>query len=93
MVANDLNTANGISVVFQACKDLNNVIRRRDYLRAQVLYHTILTMLDVLGLEYVDYQLSLEDKELFAKWNEYRQAKDFAKADELRQELAIRGLL
>ena len=93
MVANDLNTANGISVVFQACKDLNNVIRRRDYLRAQVLYHTILTMLDVLGLEYVDYQLSLEDKELFAKWNEYRQTKDFAKADELRQELASRGLL
>ena len=92
-VANDLNTANGLSVLYQVIKDLNNVIRRRDYARANVLYHTVLEMLDVLGLEYVDYQLTTEDKQLFDSWNEARANKDFTKADELRAVLVSRGLL
>ena len=54
---------------------------------------TLNLMLDIFGVEYDIINLSIEDKELFNKWNEYKAAKDFVKADEIRNELMKRNLL
>lgn len=92
-LCDDLNTANGLSVLFQTIKELNQVLRRQDYNRAIVLRNNVLEMLEILGLEYKAPILSASDIELFKQWKAYRKAKDFTKADELRTELIKRGLM
>ena len=52
-----------------------------------------MAMLDIFGIKYQVLELSDEDKELFAKWNEYKSQKDFANADIIRNELMNKGLL
>ena len=93
MVANDLNTANGLSVLYQNLKELNVASRQKDMDKVQILYNTIAQMLDVLGLEFSEVILSEEDKELYKKWEEYRKEKNFEKADEIRKLLASKGLV
>lgn len=92
-IANDLNTANGLSIVFQTIKDLNMALRQKKFDEMAVLFNSVLEMLDVLGLEYVSNKLSAEDIDVYQQWNKYRIEKNFEKADELRQELIKRGLI
>ena len=47
----------------------------------------------ILGLVFNERELSLEDKELFNKWNEFKANKDFNSADEIRKILMERNLL
>ncbi len=89
----DLNTSNGLTIIYGAIKDMNNALRSKDYNTLSVLFNSVLEMIDVLGLKYEDVKLSNEDKELFNKWNEYRLNKDFANADIIRNKLSEKGLI
>ena len=50
-------------------------------------------MLDLLGITVDEVKVTDEDRELFAKWNEAKAAKDFASADQYRAKLTEKGLL
>ena len=47
----------------------------------------------ILGLEYDFVTLSDEDKEIYNKWLEYRNNKDFENADKMRAELVDRKII
>lgn len=94
-MCDDMNTPNAFAVLFEANKQLNQALRQRDidFLLVGQILAAIEAMLDVLGIEMAKPSLSDEDKEIFSKWNEAKQAKDFALADILRQKLQSKGLL
>lgn len=91
----DLNTPNAYAVVFEIVKAINQKVRVReiDYADLAKAVNALTSCLDVLGIDYPRIKLSGDDRELFARWNEAKAAKDFAKADEYRQQLTERGLL
>ncbi len=91
----DLNTPNAYKVIFDVVKELNQALRTRQ-VNADIVsrdYNAIRKMLDVLGVDIAKVILTDEDKELYAKWNEAKAAKDFASADGYRLELQNRGIL
>lgn len=91
----DLNTPNAYAVVFEIVKAINQKVRVReiDYADLAKTVNALTSCLDVLGIDYPRIKLSGDDRELFVRWNEAKAAKDFAKADEYRQQLTERGLL
>lgn len=92
---NDLNTPNAFAAVFEACKQLNNAMRKKeaDYEEIASLTAALKRMLHVLGIDYEDIKLSEEDHQLFAAWEAAKAQRDFTKADEYRNQLTQRGLL
>jgi len=94
-LANDLNIADALTIVYDALKELNASIRVRelDYDRVATLFNTINNMLDVLGIYKYTYRLSNEDKEIFKAWNDAKAIKDFELADTYRNKLMEKGIL
>ena len=91
----DMNTPNAYEVIFNTVKQLNTALRSKeiDFETVSKYRNAVEKMLNVLGINVDKVVLSDENKELFAKWNDAKSAKDFAKADEYRNELTARGLL
>ena len=91
----DMNTPNAYEVIFNTVKQLNTALRSKeiDFETVSKYRNAVEKMLNVLGIVVDKVVLSDEDKELFAKWNDAKSAKDFAKADGYRNELTARGLL
>ena len=91
----DMNTPNAYEVIFNTVKQLNTALRSKeiDFETVSKYRNAVEKMLNVLGIVVDKVVLSDKDKELFAKWNDAKNAKDFAKADEYRNELTARGLL
>lgn len=91
----DMNTPNAYEVIFNTVKQLNTALRSKeiDFVTVSKYRNAVEKMLNVLGIVVDKVVLSDKDKELFAKWNDAKSAKDFAKADEYRNELTARGLL
>lgn len=91
----DMNTPNAYEVIFNTVKQLNSALRSKeiDFVTVSKYRNAVEKMLNVLGINVDKVVLSDKDKELFAKWNDAKSAKDFAKADEYRNELTARGLL
>ena len=91
----DMNTPNAYEVIFNTVKQLNTALRSKeiDFETVSKYRNAVEKMLNVLGIVVDKVVLSDKDKELFAKWNDAKSAKDFAKADEYRNELTARGLL
>ncbi|MCI8272040.1 MAG: cysteine--tRNA ligase [Erysipelotrichaceae bacterium] len=94
-MCDDLNTPNAFASVFETTKVLNTALRQREVdIRAVArLVKTLEKMMEVLGIPVYPLALTQEDKELYAKWNEAKKAKDFAAADELRVQLMEKGIL
>lgn len=53
---------------------------------------TLLTIRDVLGLDLLDDDITDEEKQTIAQREQARQAKDWARADELREQLKKQGI-
>lgn len=92
---NDLNTPNAFAAVFEACKQLNNALRKKeaDFEAIATLTTALKRMLHVLGIAFEEIKLSDEDHRLFAEWEAAKAQRDFTKADEYRNRLTQRGLL
>ena len=91
----DLNTADALSAVFELVK-FANVEGKETSSPAflQALKNEIVTLCDILGL-IVDVQedeLDEEIEKLIAERQAARKAKDFARADQIRDELLARGI-
>ena len=91
----DMNTPNAYTVIFETVKKLNTALRQReiDWNTAGAYCGAVVKMLGVLGIVVPEVSVTEEDRELFAKWNEAKAAKDFAAADDCRAKLIEKGLL
>ena len=95
----DLNTPEALSILFELAKLINS----SDNLEEQRMYSSTMKKLgQVLGLlhecseVFFQYGESLSDDEIEAqiqKRNEARKAKDFQKADQIRDNLAELGII
>ena len=92
---NDLNTADGISVIFDLVKFANTTTSggaTKAY--AKALKEEILRLGDVMGLilEKTPDSLDEEIEQLIEERQQARRNKDYAKADEIRDELLAKGI-
>jgi cysteinyl-tRNA synthetase len=91
----DFDTAHGLAVVFEARRDANRAIDDGDVERAAALLAAVHELLDVLGLvadEGDDDEDDAEIDALVRARDEARAARDFARADALRDDLTARGV-
>lgn len=91
----DLNTPNAFAAIFDAVKQLNQVVRQRDvdFTALGLKVNAVEKMLDVLGIENHRIVLSEEDKNLHAEWKSAVAQKDFELADKFRAQLIEKGIL
>ncbi len=87
----DFNTSNLITYLLELIKELNTQMRNNENISDT--YDKIQLINYILGLQYNLITLSKEDINNYNKWLEYRNNKDFEKADILRKELTDKGIL
>ncbi len=92
----DLNTADGLTAVFELVRDLNTMSADNSTSREQLEEGAEIfdTLTGVLGLLYnrdKSEEIPQKVKELVAKRADARKAKDFALADKIRDEIAALG--
>lgn len=88
----DFNTPNVITYLLELVKKLNNELRNKGN-KIIDLTNTILMICDVLNLRYDMKEFSKEDMDIYNKWIESRDNKEFEKADSYRSELIERNIL
>ena len=92
----DVNTADGISAIFELVKFMNtSVAEDATKAFAQYALDTAEKLCDVMGIitEKKEELLDAEVEELIAERQAARKAKNFARADEIRNLLAEKGIL
>lgn len=93
----DLNTADGISALFDLTKDINTKILDKSVSKAVCEFAAKLfdELSDVLGLLYnrKENDLDSEIEALIEERQEARKNKDWATADRIRDELKARGII
>ncbi|MBQ9549984.1 MAG: cysteine--tRNA ligase [Lachnospiraceae bacterium] len=92
----DLNTADAVSVVFELVKFINTTADEnssKGYLKA--LKEELLSLSDVLGLivEEKEELLDADIEALINERQEARKSKNFARADEIRDQLLKKGII
>ncbi|MCT1904911.1 cysteine--tRNA ligase [Oceanobacillus sojae] len=88
----DFNTANAISILFDLSKEANVYVQEEQTATEviDVFRETIVSMLQVLGIDIKNKQEELLDETieaLIAERNEARKNRNFARADEIRDQL------
>ena len=94
----DFNTPNAIAALFDFIKEANTIISAHDYNeqnKSEVIefltqIDKIFKCFDTLNEQKTDDRREIIEK-LIQERNEYRKAKDFAKADELKQKIIELG--
>lgn len=92
----DFNTADAISAVFELVKFINtNVSSDNTKMFLDQFYGQLKTLCDILGiiLEKEEEILDEEIEKLISERNEARKAKNFARADEIRDILQEKGIM
>ncbi len=92
----DFNTADAISVIFELVKFINsNTPEGSSAQFLKALKKQLLTLTDVCGLivEKKEELLDADIEALIQARQDARKAKDFARADEIRQELLDKGII
>ena len=82
----DFNSANGITVVFEMAKWINSGNYDASVKQA------LADMLEVFGIVFVEEVLDAEIEALIQKRQEARANRDFATADQIRDQLAAQGI-
>lgn len=94
-LADDLNVSDAMTVLFDTVKELNGALRVKemDLNQVSALYYSINQMLDLIGMIPYERKLSDDEKKLYGDWENAKKEKNFALADQFRQELLKRGIL
>jgi len=83
----DINTPNVITQIYELIKLLN---KETDPYELSVIYQTIKTILDVLGI-MPTFEITDDMLLVFKDWQQARENKDYKRADQLREELSRQG--
>lgn len=103
----DFNTAEAIAVLFEVNKELNRAVKEQNADQAAVYYSTLRHLTNILGLVQHDVDeflksdigqdaLGLSEQaiaDLIQQRQDAKKAKDFARADEIRQSLLDQGVV
>lgn len=92
----DLNTADGITAVFELVREINTALADSETTRGslEVLEKTFDELTGVLGILYEkEEEIPAEILELVQKRREARKNKDFVLADSIRNEIASKGYI
>ncbi len=92
----DLNTADGISALFELARDINVAMTKNPSQElCQIALTRFMELADVLGLLYVkkDDSLDAQVEELIAQRTQARKDKNFAEADRIRDLLKDMGIV
>ena len=106
-MCDDFNTAEAMAVLFELNKELNRAVKEEQAEQATVLYSTLRQLTNILGLVQHDVDeflksdigqeaLTLSDAEIedfIQQRVDAKKAKDFAKADSIRQSLLDQGVV
>ena len=91
----DLNTADAISAVFELITDINkDVAAGMNKKEAEIAFKLLDELTEVLGLlrQEKTQEIEPEIQKLIDERQAARKAKDFARADAIRDELAAKGI-
>ena len=92
----DLNTADAISVIFELVKYANvNVTEESSKATVELVLNTIEKLCDILGIitEKKEEILDSDIEALIEERQAARKAKNFARADEIRDQLSSMGII
>ena len=92
----DLNTADAISVIFELVKYANvNVTEESTKATVELVLNTVTKLCDILGIitEKKEEILDSDIEALIEERQAARRAKDFARADEIRDQLSDMGII
>ncbi len=94
-VSDDLNTPNGMKIIFDVIKVLNQDQRQKDISEEILVKHygALKMMLNTLGIEIEPIRLTQTQRETFNQWNKAKTEKDFELADHYRKILIEAQLL
>lgn len=92
-MADDFNTANAITAMYALVKEINKLIRAKAEMDKCLMAFELLGRFhEILGFDLEVKPLSTSEKDLFRRWEQARQLKDFELADTLRRTLVEKGL-
>ena len=103
----DFNTSEALAVLFELIKELNRAIKDQQQQQAGIYHATLRHLVDILGIVQHDVDdflksdigqesLSLSEAEIedfIQQRQDAKKAKDFAKADQVRQQLLDLGIV
>ena len=94
-LADDLNTANALTHLYDVIKLANQEIRSKetDYKKLLDLFKSINDMFYVLGLDIPYVKMDENDKILYQNYLKSKEIKDFDLSDKLRKELIEKGIM
>ena len=94
-LADDLNTSNALMEVYEVIKLINMEVRskEKDLNKLNNLFKTLRDMFDIMGLDIKFVKLTAEDRNLYQKYLESKENKDYATSDTLRSTLIEKGIM
>ena len=94
-LADDLNTSNALTELYEVIKLANQEIRKRDVDLNLLndLFKTLNDMFYVLGLDISYVKMQQNDKNLYQNYLEFKNNKDFEQSDKIRNLLVEKGIM
>ncbi len=83
----DFNVQNVLTLITTIVKEMNTLLRSKDFDKLAIKLNTFITILDVLGINLFIDKLDDEKCNVYKLWNEARNNKDFEAADKYRNQL------
>ena len=94
-LADDLNTSNALTELYNVMKLANQEIRSRepDLEKLNNLFKSLNDMFEILGLEIPYVKMDEFDKKLYQNYEKSKENKDFEESDRIRKILSEKGIM